>query len=730
MIQPHADSSRMSHESHRPGGGRRASWRRLLALPAVAVGIALLRSLPAGAPADEASAAARDVGRIADLSGRPIPRLLFVARRPGADGESRAIPGLGPGGRTRVTSGMLMVREPRGAVRPFLAPNPFLDVSDPAVSWDGTTVVFAGVTHPDSSWRLWVADAAGAGIRPLTRTGRPLLASEEEALSPGLRRYDDFDPAFLPDGRVVFASTRFPQKSQRDDLAVSNLFVIALDGTGLTRITSERNGGEEPSIDAKTGRIVYSRWWFNRYLPTNDGKIGITTDPARALPREPINLWQAISIFPDGDHMRLAGGDPRLRVSTMIYQPAVRADGLLIGVRPEDPGEATSLYRPRLHAFPDGFSEAVPVLSAPACAPMFLPDGRLLVSWTPSGARDLGLYLLDDALEGVRRVVDLPGTDELDATVLAARPLPPVLPTNIPDAPPRVPYARPDTLIDTQHTFRFDCLNVFTNAAVDRPFPDAPPPQKGLRIRFFAVLSRPHEAGGDTLVLVREAPLDDNGSVHEHDLPADTPMFEQLVDRDGRVLESTAGPSHVPGYNFARFGTGTKCVGCHTGHSALEGPVNYAQAAPFNAAPGAEVTASSLAPGCASARGAVDRRTLGRPSEVAWVAASAGDEKIRLSWRTLIDLQAVVLYAVKTSPKEGTDLRTLESELVLFRDGLELRRVTINAELQPGGTRVEFEPLRIDALEYRPRRTTGRVEGQNVAGLGEIEVVATLTPDN
>ena len=61
----------------------------------------------------------------------------------------------------------------------------------------------------------------------------------------------------LPDGRVVFASTRFPVLSQQGPVA-SNLFVTNVDGTGLTRITTERQGGEEPSVDPTDGRLLYA----------------------------------------------------------------------------------------------------------------------------------------------------------------------------------------------------------------------------------------------------------------------------------------------------------------------------------------------------------------------------------------------------------------------------------------------------------------------------------------
>src|SRR5262249_39743657 len=145
--------------------------------------------------------------------------------------------------------------------------------------------------------------------------------------------YDDFDPCWLPDGRVCFASTRFPQRAEADDVPVSNLFVIAPDGSGLQRLTAERNGAEEPTVDPVTGRIVFARWWTNRWLASERTALGVTAERALAVPSDTVNLWHALTILPDGDGGRLAGGDPRGRASVACYQPALMSDGSLLGVR-------------------------------------------------------------------------------------------------------------------------------------------------------------------------------------------------------------------------------------------------------------------------------------------------------------------------------------------------------------------------------------------------------------
>jgi hypothetical protein len=289
-----------------------------------------------------------------------------------------------------------------------------------------------------------------------------------------------------------------------------------------------------------------------------------------------------------------------------------------------------------------------------------------------------------------------------------------------------MPYLSETELRGTPHTFRFDCMNVFTNAGVDTPFPDAPRLSPGTRIRFFTVLSRPDRDGGDTLVLWRELPLTPAGAVHVDEAPADVPMFEQLVDARGNVLRTGNGVAQAVGFNFSRFGSGTRCVGCHAGHSVLSVPRNGTSAAYVNASPSADVTASSAAPGSAGPRAAVDRRTHGPAGQVGWVASSGAGEWLRLVWPWPMDVREIVLYALAADRASGTDLRLGACDLVFTLDGRPVRHVLVPAPIAAGGTRVPCDSIRADALEIRPRVAAGRVLGRPAAGLAEVETIARL----
>jgi hypothetical protein len=294
--------------------------------------------------------------------------------------------------------------------------------------------------------------------------------------------------------------------------------------------------------------------------------------------------------------------------------------------------------------------------------------------------------------------------------------------------PTAVPATRLEQLTQDERTFRFDCLNVFAQGPVDGVFPDAVPMQRDVRIRFFATLSRPERAGGDTIVLLREEPVRPNGGVHVDNLPGDVPGFEQLVDARGNVLQSQLGPAHVPGSNFAPAGSGTKCVGCHAGHSALPVPPNYSSARWTNAAPSARALA--IGPGGErEVRGAVDRRTLGDPDRVAWVSDDPLGEKLQLRWRSPIEVREVVLYALRADRVRHTNTVVSECELSLFDGDREVERRVLREALSPLGTHASCNGGRVDRLELRLLRWDGRILGREAAGLAELEIIARLIED-
>jgi len=537
-----------------------------------------------------------------------LPPIVFVSRNP-PPAAAGAIPGLGPGARTLAPGGRLLLRARDGTVRELLPPGALWDVSDPCIAPDGRRVAFAGTAAPESAWCIWVAALDRADLLAgLARVTRPAAIP---GAAPKSRHPDDVDPCWVDDSTLCFASTRYPQLDQYGGDPVSNLFLMRLPDGEPIRITAERNGAEEPAMDFRRGRILFARWWHNRYMPA-DEPPGLTTDPARTSRADTVNLWHAMEVRPDGSDEQLACGAPATRLSAMAYQPAVLADGSIAAVYAANPGLSPRSGAAGIQRFAPrgaagrrlagaiagdggaraGYGSPGGLAPASACAPAGLPDGRVLFAYDPGGRGDFGLYVMRADGTELARVLDLPGTLELDPAPLVAGPRG-LRVTALPRRrAPELPCTTLEQALRIPDTFRFLDLNVFESPA-DRALPAGPAPVPGARIRFYATLAREGTAGGDTVALVREAAVGLDGRVDESGLPAGLPMFEQIVDRDGHVLRGARGAAlmvthgvahrvthgaipgsapaaaHVAGLNAGSPGGTTRCIGCHVGHSTL-----------------------------------------------------------------------------------------------------------------------------------------------------------------
>jgi len=549
---------------------------RLLALIALAAGIAGLAPY-----APEKGAARPDRLK--------LPPIVFVSRQP-VPGEPYAVPGLGPRHRAVMTGGRLMLREPDGSVRELL-PGMFRDVAHPSVAPDGHRVMFsAALGLPDSPRApLWI---------PVITD---LVSGRVDTLWGAWYAADVLQPCWITDSVFCFATQIRNSRSQYGGASVTQIIVAGVGrrislpsmppgleplpgwSRGAERLTSERNGAESPAWDDRNGRILYSRWWYNRWQPSDDS-IGVTIDQARALPRDSVNLWQIASIKPDGTDLRVEASGLGTRHESMGYQPVVLADGSIVATYASNlglsPGPVTlgiQRFSPRLgHAqrlagaiIEEGSGYASPRgLAAPAaCAPAALPDGRILFSYAPGGRGDFGLYVMNKDGSRIEKAFDLPGSYELDAAPVVARhsrsPMTELLAS---------PAGNTNFVTVRIGTFRFHSLDVFGGSHARAGVRAAPPRAEGARIRFWKTEPRVRDGvEADSAILIREVPVRPDGSVDEL-LPADTPLFEQLIDAHGKILRTADGPAHVAGYNWGRAGTELRCIGCHIGHSLAKVP--------------------------------------------------------------------------------------------------------------------------------------------------------------
>jgi HEAT repeat protein len=109
------------------------------------------------------------------------------------------------------------------------------------VSYDGKKVLFTRRTDANPWWQVFEIRADGSGMRQLT-TGP----------------YHHLNPAYLPDGRIVLATTRLGFRDEYHGQQCSALAVMNADGSDLHLIAANAGRDCEPTV-APDGRILFNR---------------------------------------------------------------------------------------------------------------------------------------------------------------------------------------------------------------------------------------------------------------------------------------------------------------------------------------------------------------------------------------------------------------------------------------------------------------------------------------
>jgi hypothetical protein len=183
----------------------------------------------------------------------------YASYRPGAE--------VIQSGLTRAADGSLALGAETNLSALCNLPAASTDARRPAVSWDGSRIAFAARTSASDPLHVYVVNGASCAVdpaidaAPVDDDGTPVPSNGELV--------HNFDPAFAPDGRIVFVSTRGnitnldtigyagPQRTPADPSKLNaNLYVKELDGS-IRQLTFLLNQEILPSF-MRDGRLIFT----------------------------------------------------------------------------------------------------------------------------------------------------------------------------------------------------------------------------------------------------------------------------------------------------------------------------------------------------------------------------------------------------------------------------------------------------------------------------------------
>jgi len=456
------------------------------------------------------------------------------------------------GWRARAGGGIFTLDRPGRSFRTREITGDKLDdgsVLEPRLSYDARRIVFSYVKCRGKSYQPGnVANNGTEGYYHIWEINTD--GSELRQLTDG--PYDDLMPAYLPDGGIVFSSTRRRGYSRCFGGQFSSRWHIytihRMDGDGRNvRILSCHDTNEWFPTVTSDGRILYARWdYIDRDAVTHQNLWSMRPDGTNPIAvwgnatRSPHCSFQAKPIpgstkfvFTASAHHSVTAG------SLAIVDPTVSNDGqkAITRITPEIPfPESEGRNIREYYGSPWPLSEKY-FLVAYSSKPLV---------WEPgANAPDaLGIYLLDRF--GNRELIYRdPKIGSTNPVPLVARQKPPVLATNL---PPDAPATGEMLLTDIYQGLGDIPRDTIKELRIIQLFPKTTPYANNPRMGIAG-----EENGRAILGTV---PVEPDGSAR-FTVPALKPLLFQALDKDGFAYQTMRTVTYV------QPGESVSCVGCH-----------------------------------------------------------------------------------------------------------------------------------------------------------------------
>ena len=405
---------------------------------------------------------------------------------------------------------------------------------DPEVHFSGKKIVFSMRKNVKDDYHIYEVNSNGSGLKQLTRA----------------KQVSDIDPLYLPDNSIAFSSTREPKYCMCNRHIMANIFKMNPDGSNIHQLGKSTLFEGHSSL-MPDGRILYDRW---EYVDRNFGDAQ--------------GLW---TVNPDGTNHAIYWGNNTPSPGGVIdgrVIPGTTNTICIFGSCHDRPWGALAIIdrtkgvdgrEPVVRTWPkeaidqvdkgnwDAFKRFKPKYEDP----FPLDKNFFLVSRTTGKGEQTGIYLVDTF--GNELLVHTEGPGCYDPMPLRAWRRPAQLPVKRNFTSKNGRYYVQDVYIGTQ--------------------------MEGVKrgsVKYLRVVEAPEKRswsdqmwGGQGTIapgmnwhdfsnkrILGTIPVEADGSAY-FEVPADTFVFFQLLDKDGKMVQSMRSGSQVqPGETYG-------CIGCH-----------------------------------------------------------------------------------------------------------------------------------------------------------------------
>ena len=434
---------------------------------------------------------------------------------------------------------------PDGSIRnEVLVDSPKGMIRDPDVSWDGKRVLFSMRKDlVDDDFHIYEYDCETKEVRQITS-------------GPGVA---DIEPIYLPNGDILFGSTRCTQITDCWWTEVSNFYTCDANGQFLRRVSFDQVTVNYPKL-LDDGRVIYTRWDYN--------------DRGQIYPQP---LFQ---MNPDGTAQTEFYGNNSYFPTTIMHARGVPGSDLVMAIagghHTYQNGKLIMIDRSKGTQENEGCTLVAPVRETPADKidqygqqgelfqyPWPLDESTLFCAYLPEGGAwkypvPFGLYWFD--VDGARELL------AYDPAISCGQPI--ALQER------EIPTTRPSQVDLSQTTGKYYVQDVYEGPGLKGIERGVVTALRVVALEFRAAgvgkNGNSGPAGGamsctppavrngswDVKHVLGEVAVEEDGSAY-FEVPAKTPVYFQLLDKNGDVVQTMRSWSTLqPGETFG-------CVGCH-----------------------------------------------------------------------------------------------------------------------------------------------------------------------